>query len=48
MRRLLDTSQRVRVLAMIYLYIAVLPILLVALYGITVKDDGYGDPDALD
>jgi hypothetical protein len=38
----------VRVLAMIYLYIAVLPILLVSLYGITVIDDGYGDRDALD
>jgi hypothetical protein len=33
---------------MIYLYLALLPIILVALYGITVKDEGYGNPDALD
>jgi hypothetical protein len=33
---------------MIYLYVALLPILLVSLYGITVIDDGYGDRDALD
>jgi hypothetical protein len=33
---------------MIYLYVALLPILLVSLYGITIKDDGFGERDALD
>lgn len=47
MRRLLDTSQRLRVPRMIYLYLALLPIFLVALYGITVKHD-IGDDNALD
>jgi hypothetical protein len=47
-RRLLDTRQGLRVLRMIYLYLALLPIILVSLYGITVKDEGYGQTDALD
>ena len=33
---------------MIYLYVALLPILAISLYGITVIDEGYGDQDALD
>jgi hypothetical protein len=37
-----------RVPRMIYLYIALMPIILVSLYGITVKDEGYGNSDALD
>ena len=35
-------------LKMTALYLALLPIVLVSLYGITVKDDGFGDTDALD
>jgi hypothetical protein len=47
MRRLLDTSQRLRVPRLIYLYLALLPIFLVSLYGITVQHE-IVDEDALD
>ena len=47
MRRLLDTSQRLRVSRMIYLQLAILPIILISLYGIMVKHD-IGDDNALD
>lgn len=33
---------------MTLLYLALMPIIFVSLYGITVKDEGYGDRDALD
>jgi hypothetical protein len=37
-----------RVSRMTALYIAILPIILISLYGITVIDEGYGYRDALD
>jgi hypothetical protein len=47
MRRLLDTSQRLRVPRMIYLQLALLPIILISLYGIMVEHE-IVDEDALD
>ena len=46
--RLPNPSGELRVLRVTMLYLALMPIIFVSLYGITVKDDGYGDQDALD